>query len=87
MRARTANALYTAAVSATDLARTLAKLPPDLREEVADFASFLLEKHTRAQKRSEPGHPLAKLAGAWADEPLSDEELLPERTLSRPVDL
>lgn len=87
MQARAAGALYPATVSDTDIARTLAKLPPDLREEVADFASFLLEKHTRAQGRGEPSHPLTKLAGAWADEPLPDEELLPERTLGRPVDL
>ena len=61
---------------------TFAALPPDLKQEVANFAEFLLAKRAVKWDAVGEAHPLASLAGAWRDEPLSDEELLPERTLS-----
>ena len=67
---------------------TLAALPPDLREEVEDFAAFLLAK--RVPSKSDAigeAHPLASLSGVWRDEPLADRDLLPERSLGRDVDL
>lgn len=69
----------------TRLVRTLAALPPELRQEVQDFAEFLLAKRAVMSPATGENHPLAALAGAWADEPLSDDELLPERTLGRDV--
>ena len=67
--------------------RTFAALPPELQKEVEDFAEFLLAKRLTKGKTKDDVHPLANLAGAWRDEPLSDEDLLPERTLGREVDL
>ncbi len=67
--------------------RTFAALPPDLKQEVQDFAEFLLSKRSTQDRAVSDAHPLASLAGAWRDEPLSDEDLLPERTLGRGVDL
>jgi hypothetical protein len=69
------------------LERTLAALPPELRQEVQDFAEFLLAKRAFVSPATGEKHPLAPLAGAWTDEPLSDDELLPERTLGREVKL
>ena len=70
------------------LERTIAALPPDLREEVGNFAAFLLSKR-KGGKNTATGetHPLARLAGVWRDEPLADKDLLPERSLGRDVDL
>jgi hypothetical protein len=70
------------------LERTLAALPPDLREEVEDFAAFLLARRV-AGKSDATGeaHPLASLAGVWLNEPLADKDLLPKRSLGRDVDL
>ena len=71
-----------------NLERTLAALPPDLREEVGDFAAFLLVRRTgRRNAATGETHPLASLSGVWRDEPLADEDLLPERSLGRDVDL
>ena len=67
--------------------RTFAALPPDLKQEVEDFAEFLLLKRSAKNEFTGDAHPLANLAGAWRNEPLSDEDLLPERTLGRDVDL
>jgi hypothetical protein len=70
------------------LERTLAALPPDLREEVKDFAAFLLARRGAARNEMVgEAHPLSPLAGAWRDEPLVDEDLLPKRSLGRDVDL
>ena len=69
----------------TRFVRTLAALPPELRQEVQDFAEFLLAKRAVTSPVTGEDHPLAALAGAWADEPLSDDALLPERTLGRDV--
>ena len=66
---------------------TFAALPPNLKQEVEDFAEFLLYKRSTQDRNANDAHPLASLAGAWRDEPLSDEDLLPERTLGRDVDL
>ena len=76
----------------TKLERTLAALPPDLREEIEDFAAFLLarrglEKNSEKSEAKGEAHPLASLAGAWRDEPLTDEDLIPQRSLGRDVDL
>ncbi len=65
--------------------RTFAALPPDLRE-VEDFAEFLLTKR-QVNETTGDAHPLANLAGVWRDEPLADEDLLPNRMLGREVDL
>lgn len=72
----------------TNLERTLAALTPDLKQEVEDFAAFLLARRgvTKGGTTGE-AHPLAGLAGAWQDEPLADEELLPQRSSGRDVDL
>lgn len=72
----------------TKLERTLAALPPDLRAEVEDFAAFLLSKQV-AEKDDATGeaHPLASLAGAWRNEPLTDKDLISHRTFGRDVDL
>lgn len=70
------------------LERTLAALSPELRDEVADFAAFLLSRRGRgADPATGDAHPLAGLAGAWRDEPLADGELLPKRSPGRDVDL
>lgn len=82
----------------TNLERTLAALPPDLQREVEDFAAFLLARRSVTEDSVTRGslteggatgasHPLAALAGAWRDEPLTDEELLPKRSPGRDVDL
>ena len=80
-------ALYTSYMT-ENLEHTLAALPPELREEVEDFAAFLLAKR-RGREREAKGeiHPLAHLAGVWQDEPLTDQELLPQRSAGRDVDL
>lgn len=67
--------------------RTFAALPPELQKEVEDFAEFLLAKQSAKHDTTGEVHPLANLAGAWRNEPLPDEDLLPERTLGRKVDL
>ena len=64
--------------------RTFAALPPSLKKEVEDFAEFLLSK-TKLNSATNNPH-LASLAGAWRDEPLTDEDLLPKRTPGREVD-
>lgn len=71
-----------------ELEHTLAALTPELRDEVEDFAAFLLAKR-KSQEREGKGeiHPLAHLAGAWQDEPLTDQELLPQRSAGRDIDL
>jgi hypothetical protein len=70
------------------LERTLAALPPNLREEVEDFAAFLLARRVGGKDAATgETHPLASLSGVWRDEPLADEDLLPERSLGRDVDL
>ncbi len=80
-------ALYTSCMT-DKLEHTLAALPPELRGEVEDFAAFLLAKR-KSQERDTEGdvHPLARLAGAWQDESLTDQELLPQRSAGRDVDL
>lgn len=70
------------------LERTLATLPPDLRAEVEDFAAFLLSKQLAAKNDATgEAHPLASLAGAWRNEPLTDEDFVSHRTFGRDVDL
>lgn len=69
------------------LERILENLPPDLKDEVRNFAEFLLEKHSLEAGVDDGVHPLASLAGAWRDEQLTNDELLPERTLGRDVRL
>ncbi len=79
---------YNQGMADSSLERTLAALSPDLKKEVEDFAAFLLTK--RGVEKSDAtgeAHPLAGLAGAWRDEPLPDEDLLPQRTLGRHVEL
>ena len=77
----------------TNLERTLAALPPDLQQEVEDFAAFLPSRRSVTEGGVTGGgatgaaHPLADLAGAWQDEPLADEDLLPKRSPRRDVDL
>jgi len=73
-------------MSDLSLEQTLAALPEELRQEVADFAAFLLAKRKLNTSGSDT-HPLAPLAGVWRDEPLSDEDLLGMRSLGREVDL
>ena len=67
--------------------RTFAALSPDLKQEVKDFAESILSKRTTLDRAVSDPHPFASLAGAWRDEPLPDEDLLPERTLGRDIDL
>jgi hypothetical protein len=69
------------------LERTLAALPPELRAEVEDFAAFLLAKQASKDDATGEAHPLASLAGAWQNEPLTDGDLLPRRSFGRDVDL
>ncbi len=72
----------------TKFERTLTALPPDLRQEVEDFTAFLLSKRMASQSDTTgEAHPLAGLARAWWDETLVDEDMLPERSLGRDVDL
>lgn len=72
----------------TKLERTFAALPPDLREEVEDFAAFLLARRgSRRNDATGEAHPLANLAGAWRNETLTNEDLVPHRSLGRDVDL
>ena len=87
---RKRHAPYNRAVADPTLERTLASLPPDLKEEVADFAAFLLAKHASEtginHEATGTAHPLGKLAGVRRDEPLSDEDLLPDRTAGRRIE-
>lgn len=69
------------------LERILENLPPDLKDEVRNFAESLLEKHSLEAGVDDGVHPLTSLAGAWRDEQLTNDELLPERTLGRDVRL
>lgn len=78
---------YNDLMADTKLERTLAALPPDLRAEVEDFAAFLLSKQASEDDATGEAHSLASLAGAWRNEPLTDEDLVSYRTFGRDVDL
>ena len=70
------------------LEHTLAALPPDLLEEVEDFAAFLLARRVASRSNATgEAHPLAGLAGAWRDEALAAEDMLAKRSLGRDIDL
>ncbi|MEM7734720.1 MAG: DUF2281 domain-containing protein [Deinococcota bacterium] len=46
----------------TRLERTLEALPPELRQEVQDFAEFLLAKRAVVSPATDEEHPLAPLS-------------------------
>ena len=70
-------------MSASEIAELCAALPPDKREEVADFAHFLLSRHDDARweeilAESKPRPRLdafLRESAAEADEPLNPNRL------------